>query len=110
MLPHQAWVDQLIDEGLRRSPATDWSLILHERWLADLPLDGDTLVRPVDTRRAGYFRTPVYRGLELVPQPLTQPVLILTDAAGLLSPLYLNTDTGQIGASLADIGLTSHDE
>ena len=110
MSPHRALVDRLIDEGLRRSPATDWSLTLPEPWLADLPLDGDTLVRPVDTRRAGYFRTPVYRGLELVPQPLTQPVLILSDATGLLPTLFMNTDSGQIGTSLVDVGLAIADE
>ena len=77
-------------------------MTLPEPWLADLPLDGDTLVRPVDTRRAGYFRTPVYRGLELVPQPLTKPVLILSDSTGLLPTLFMNTDSGQIGTSLVD--------
>ena len=109
MSPHRALVDRLIDEGLRRSPATDWSLTLPEPWVADLPLDGDTLVRPVDTRRAGYFRTP-NRGLELVLQPLTKLVLILSDATGLLPTLFMNTDRGQIGTSLVDVGLAIADE
>jgi hypothetical protein len=70
MSDRQALVDQLIDHGLQLSSATDWSLTLPADWVADLPLDGDTLTRPVDNQRAGYFRSPVYRGRELVAQPL----------------------------------------
>lgn len=98
-------VDRLIDHGLHLSPATDWSLTLPTGWLDLLPLDGDRLERPVDTQRAGYYRTPVYRNVELVPQPLARPVIILADASGLQPTVFLHTGTGQIGTSLTAIGL-----
>lgn len=101
-------VDTLIDHGLELSIATDWSLTLPQDWLPDLPLDADRLDRPRDVHRSGYFRAPVYRGLELVAQPLALPVLILTDASGLLQPVYLNTETGAIARDLAAIGLHPH--
>ena len=75
-------MDRLIDHGLQLSPATDWSLIIPEDWLARLPLDGDRLTRPIDSSRAGHYTSPVYRGFEVVPQPITKPVLILADATG----------------------------
>jgi len=105
MREHRLLVDRLIDEGLALSPATDWSLTLPQEWVSELPLDGEKLHRPVDTRRAGYFRAPVYRNLELVPQPLAVPVLILSDQSGLQPTLYLNVGTGIIGRTPAEVGL-----
>jgi hypothetical protein len=62
-------IDGLVDFGLDLSPATDWSLTIPEEWLPLLPLDGDRLTRQDDRGRAGYFRSPVCRGIEVVPQP-----------------------------------------
>lgn len=100
---------RLVDRGLADSPATDWSVILPGEWLERLPLGSDKLWRPDDAGRPGYYRAPVYRDCELVPMPLTKPILILTDAAGDRPSLYMNTGTGQIGHSMIEVGLTHPD-
>src|SRR4051794_19066955 len=98
-------VDELIDRGLAESPATDWSVILPREWLDVLPVEADRLQRPVEDGRSGAVSCPVYRGFELVAMPLTRPVMILNDAGGYMSSLYMNTVTGQIGHDLTEIGL-----
>lgn len=110
MTRQQELVDQLIDHGLAASPATDWSLTLPEEWLPFLPLEGNQLQRPDNAGRAGYFRCPVYRDRELVPMPITKPVLILSDASGYLDSLYMNTETRQIGRDMVEIGLVEPQE
>lgn len=107
MTREQQLVDQLIDRGLGESPATDWSLTLPEEWLPLLPIEGNELRRPDNAGRPGYFRCPMYRDRELVAIPLTKPVLILSDASGYLDSLYMNTETGQIGHDMIEIGLVA---
>jgi hypothetical protein len=103
-LPRQL-VDMLIDRGLAESPATDWSVIVPQEWLDVLPVEADRLHRPFEDGRPGSVSCPVYRGFELVGMPLTRSVMILSDAGGYTSSLYMNTETGQIGHDMTEIGL-----
>jgi hypothetical protein len=101
----QQMVDQLIDRGVDQSPATDWTLMVPDEVALLLPMDSDTLLRPIG-QLSGYYRTQVYCDREVVTFPLTEPIAVLSDVDGLMPSLYLNLGSGAIGTSPADVGLS----